>query len=175
MDVTPLISKEAIQAQIQKYGKRLQEDYAGKEFVLVMIMKGALCFVADLIRSAELSCTVEWISCSSYGENGTVAGELVVRGLDQLDLQGKDVLIVDDIFDTGKTLSEVYQRIQLQGPKSVATMVLLQREGEPQVSLKPDYALFQIERGLFVVGYGLDYKEKLRGLPSIGVLSPPQR
>lgn len=170
IEFEPFISQADIDAKIAEFSRILDQDYEGKELVIVMIMKGSICFVADMMRALSIPCSLDALTCSSYGQNGTKAGELRIFGLEHLNVQGKHVLLIDDIFDTGKTLAEVYSRVQLQDPASVRSMVLLQRLTEQSVVYRPDYTLFRVEREKFVVGYGLDYKEQYRGLPGIFVL-----
>jgi hypoxanthine phosphoribosyltransferase len=169
----PLISQATIDHKIAEMSHILDAQYQGKELVIVMIMKGALCFVADLIRALHVPCSLDFLTCSSYGMRGTQAGQLRISGLDRLDVEGKHVLLIDDIFDSGKTLSQVYSRISMMDPASVKSLVLLQRHTQQTVVYRPDYTLFEVKEGLFVVGYGLDYKEQFRGLPGIFVLRNP--
>ena len=164
-----LISEEAILTKISEIGKRLDADYKGKELTIVMIMKGAICLVADLIRHIHVPCSLEFIQGSSYGQRGTKRGELSVFGLEKINLAKKHVLIVDDIFDSGATLSEVMSRLKLQEPKSLRSLVLLSKKVPRKTDYVPDYVLFEIE-DRFVVGYGLDYKERFRGLPGVYAL-----
>lgn len=102
-----VISQDAIQAKVKEVAKTLDQQYKGKDLTLVLVMKGALCIGADLIRALTIPCTVEYIRASSYGHRGIKRGELTIEGLDKLDLTSKDVLLVDDIFDTGVTLSQI--------------------------------------------------------------------
>lgn len=166
-----LIGQDRIQEKIEEFCLTLEKDYQDKELVIVMIMKGAVCFVADLIRHLKVPFSLDFLCCSSYGKRGTQPGPLKIFGLEHLDVQGKHVLLIDDIFDTGKTLSEVYSRVKVLDPLSVKSMVLLSRETTREVVYHPDYQLFSIEENLFVVGYGLDYKEQYRGLPGIFTLT----
>jgi hypoxanthine phosphoribosyltransferase len=135
-------------------------------------MKGAICIVADLIRVLDIPLDLEFVQCSSYGARGTVRGPLEVIGLDRLKIHNRDVLIVDDIFDSGNTLNTLTQALQKQHPRSIKSLVLLSKNVPHVTDLVPDYVLFHID-DLFVVGYGLDYKEKFRGLSSVCVLMNP--
>jgi hypoxanthine phosphoribosyltransferase len=164
-----LIPEEAIQNRIQEIAETLDAEYEGKEILLVMIMKGSLLLVADLIRKLTTQLSIEFVSCSSYGAAGTVRGRLRVNGIEQIDAQGKHLLVVDDIFDSGYTLHEVVSRLQGANPASLKTLVLLSKSVPRKVPYKPDYVLFEIE-DRFVVGYGLDYKERFRGLPGVYAL-----
>ena len=164
--LVPLLSAEEIEVQIQKAAQQINHDYAGKELKIVMLMKGALTVTADLIRHLEIPFTIEYIKTSSYGKNGTTRGELTIKGLESLQIENQDVLIVDDIFDTGFTMKGVIDSFHQMNPKSLKSLVLLVKKVERSISYRPDYVLFDIDNH-FVVGYGLDYKEYYRGLPGI--------
>ncbi len=164
-----LISEGAIQERIAQIAEQIDRHYLGKEVLLIMIMKGALCLAADLIRVIEVPTSIEFLRCSSYGEGGVSRGRLHISGLDHLDVSGKHVLVIDDIFDSGHTLAEVITRLQKMCPESLQTLVLLSKRAPSKIPFQPDYVLFEIE-DRFVVGYGLDYKERFRGLPGVYAL-----
>jgi hypoxanthine phosphoribosyltransferase len=166
--LTELISPQAIHKKIKEVARRLEVDYIGKRPVIVMVLKGSICLVADLIRELEIPVDIEAISCSSYGARGTERGELRISGLERLSLKGRDVLLVDDIYDSGHTLSTVHDAILQMEPASIKSLVLLVKNVPHITNYRPDYALFEVDN-LFVVGYGLDYKELYRGLPGICV------
>lgn len=168
MTLELLISAEEIQRKIGAIAPLIDAYYAGEELTIVMVMKGAICLTADLIRALKTPTTLEYIRASSYGHRGTQKGELVLSGVDELDLESRHVLLVDDIFDSGETLGEIATQLKKKGPKSLKTLVLLSVTTGATRSL-PDYTLFHIEK-VFVVGYGLDYKEHYRGLPGIYAL-----
>ena len=121
---------------------------------------------ADLIRALKTPCTIECVKASSYGQLGVKRGELTITGLDRVDLTSKNVLVVDDIIDSGETMSRVFSELNKKNPKSIKSLVLLSKKVPRTVSFIPDYVLFEIE-DLFVIGYGLDYKEFYRGLPGV--------
>ena len=156
---------DEIQDKIAKTAVQLEADYKDQEIVIVMIMKGAICLVADLIRAISLPCTVEYIQASSYGMKGEHRGDLEIKGIEVLNLESKNVLIVDDIFDSGNTLFHVYQALAKKKPKSLKSLVLLSKNVS-DLKYQPDYLLFSVENR-FLVGYGLDYKEHYRGLKGI--------
>ena len=131
-----------------------------------MLMKGAICVTADLIRNIEIPFKLDYVKASSYGANGTRSGELRIEGLDNLDIEGRDVLLVDDILETGKTILGVSEKLQKKNPRSLKTFLLVVKNIPRKTACRPDYVLFDIE-DRFVVGYGLDYKEFYRGLPHI--------
>lgn len=161
-----LISPNQIESRIQTTASELNELYGEEELVVVMVMKGAICMTADLIRHLRVPFTIDYLKASSYGHRGTIAGELKVEGLDALDVEGKHVLVVDDIFDTGNTMVTLISLIQQKNPKSLRSLVLLVKDVPRKVAYRPDYVLFDIPNR-FVIGYGLDYKEYYRGLPGI--------
>jgi hypoxanthine phosphoribosyltransferase len=161
-----LISEDEIKAKVLEIGKILNKLYKEQELTILIVMKGAICFAADLIRRLELKLTLECIRCSSYGMNGTRRSEVQITGLDQVDLKDKNILIIDDIFDSGYTMSKLVENIEQLEVRSVRTMVLLNKNIPRETTFNPDFSLFEIENS-FVVGYGLDYKELYRGLPGI--------
>lgn len=168
----PLLTQEEIARKIKRLSHQIEHDYQGKDLVIVMVLKGSLCFVADLIRELHLPLDLQTVQCSSYGAGGTKRGELQVLGVDRLQIHNRDVLIVDDIFDSGHTMGTLQKTLKELSPRSLKTCVLLYKEGSTKVTeQKPDYILFSIPK-LFVVGYGLDFKEQYRGLPGVYVLDP---
>jgi hypoxanthine phosphoribosyltransferase len=161
-----LISPEEIAGRIQETASQLDNDYEGKQLTVIMVMKGSICVASDLIRALKTPCTLEYIKASSYGHNGMTPGELFIDGFDWLNIADKDVLVVDDIFDTGRTMDAVLQKLETKNPRSLKSLVLLVKDVPHKVSMLPDYTLFVIGNR-FVVGYGLDYNEYYRGLPGI--------
>ena len=161
-----LLSPEEIHERIVKHGKILSEKYHDKEVAIVMIMKGAACFATDLIRQMPIDASLQYIQCSSYGHNGIQRGELTISGIEELDIEGKHVLLVDDICDSGNTFLTVLELLEKKNPQSLATVALLTRK-ENSSPYRPDYGLFTIDNDAFVVGYGLDYKELYRNLQGI--------
>jgi hypoxanthine phosphoribosyltransferase len=129
-------------------------------------MKGGICITADLMRAIEIPFKFEFLKASSYGNNGMSAGKLTINGIESLDIEGRDVLLVDDIFETGNTLQRIIKELSAKNPSSIKTLTLLVKEIPRKTSYLPDYILFHIP-DLFVIGYGLDYKEFYRGLPAI--------
>lgn len=169
-DFKPLFLREHITARVTGLGARISNDYVRHDrLTIVAIMKGAFPFAADLMRKIEkVPVVFEYIQTSSYGQNGTEPGKLTIVGLDKLNLEGQHVLLVDDIFDTGETISKVLAQIRAKKPASVRSAVLLLKNKPRSVKEVPEYVAFQIE-DQFVIGNGLDYKEKFRELPDIWV------
>ena len=168
-EASELISEERVKLGIENLAKKLQKEFTEKkisEITFVVLMKGGICFAADLMRCLDIPLHLETIQTKSYGMNGKIAGQLQIFGLDELDLTGKDVLVVDDIFDTGKTLHKVMEEIEKKKPKSLYSVVLLDKVACHKTSYKPDYTVFEIDNH-FVVGYGMDFKELGRNIPGV--------
>lgn len=161
-----LISKEAISQKIKETAAQIDELYKGQELTVIMVMKGAVFVAADLIREMKTPVTLEWMKASSYGANGMTQGELKLLGIENFDLTGKNVLVVDDIFDSGKTMSKIVEKLKEKNPKSLKSLVLVTKKIAREITYRADFSLFEIGNR-FVVGYGLDYKEKYRNLPSV--------
>lgn len=166
-----LIDRQKIIERLSLIAKQLDALYEGKEVTLVMILKGSFFLVADLMRLLHFPVRIEWIECMSYGERGIHKGELQILGLEKLDIKGREILLVDDIFDTGDTLGSVSEQIRKKEPFSFRSLVLLMKDVPRKTDYRPDFSLFDIEDH-FVVGYGLDYKEYYRNLPDIYAINP---
>ena len=167
-----LITKEEIDRKVKELGRKITEDYAGKAPVLVCILKGAVVFFSDLIREIDLPVTTDFMAISSYGSATKTSGVVrVLKDLDK-DILGKDVIIVEDIVDTGITLKYLRSMLAQRGAASIRIAALLYKTARRTVQdLTVDYVCFDIPDA-FVVGYGLDYDQTYRNLPDIGVLSP---
>ena len=166
-----LIGREKIAEAVKGLGERITRDYQGKELVIVCILQGAMMFFSDLMREIDLPLTTEFMAVSSYGSSTKSSG--VVRILKDLDrsVEGKDVLIVEDIVDSGMTLHYLMGVLEQRKARSVSIATLLDKPARRRVELTVRYSCFDIPDA-FVVGYGLDYDEKYRNLPDIGVLHP---
>jgi hypoxanthine phosphoribosyltransferase len=161
-----LLSHEAIQERIAAIGGDITRDYAGREPHMVGVLKGACPFMSDLCKSVDLTMTLDYIAVSSYGAATKSTGEVrLVKDLDQ-GLEGRDVLVVEDIVDTGLTLNYLLRLLRARGPRSVKVVTLLSKPSRRLVDAPVDYIGFTIE-DLFVVGYGLDFNQKYRNLRDI--------
>ncbi len=167
-DFIPLISETEIQERIAAVAAQIDYDYEGEEIVIIMVMKGSVCVAADMMRALTIPCALEYVRTSSYGQNGMQPGALAVSSLENLDIAGKHVLLIDDIFDTGNTLCQLETLLLEKNPASLKMLVLLTKRKQRAMQRTPDYVLFEIENQ-FVIGYGLDYKELYRGLPAVYV------
>jgi hypoxanthine phosphoribosyltransferase len=166
-----LVTADQIAAKVRELGARIASDYQAKDLVLVSILKGALPFLADLMRVTPIPLALDFMEVSSYGEGTESTG--VVRILKDLanPIEGRHVVVVEDILDTGRTLSYVLEHLRSQRPASVKLCVLLDKPARRVTPIVIDYRGFEIP-DKFVVGYGLDYAERYRNLPFVGVLKP---
>lgn len=166
-----LVTREEIAQAVAKLGRQITEDYQGKQLMLVGILKGAIVFFSDLLREIDLPVKTEFMAVSSYGASTKTTGVVkLVKDL-TVDITGMHVLIVEDIVDSGMTLSYLSKYLSTRGAASIKIATLLDKPERRRVDLKADYFCFTIPDE-FVVGYGLDYDEKYRNLPDIGVLDP---
>ncbi len=165
-----LISQERIATRVRSLARQIQKDFAGRDLVIVALLNGTVMFLADLLREISLPVRLDFIGVSSYGA-GTESSELVFTKELRLDVSGRDVLLVDDILDTGKTLFRVNSILRRLGPLQIKICVLLDKPSRRVEKVVADYVGFTIPNH-FVVGYGLDYAERYRNLPFVGVLHP---
>ena len=166
-----LLSEEEIRAKCQEMGARISQDYKGKNLMLVTVLKGAVVFLADLMRAIDVPAEIDFMVGSSYGSGVKSSGVVkIVKDLD-VPLAGKDLLIVEDILDSGLTLSYIKELLASRGPASIRIATLLDKPSRRKVDLVADYIGFSVPDE-FVIGYGLDYDEKYRNLPYIGILKP---
>jgi hypoxanthine phosphoribosyltransferase len=168
-----LFDEQVIAGKVRELAERISRDYAGKELVLIGILKGAVMFAADLMRCISLPVTVEFIQAASYG-NGTVSSRTVAVKKDfDADLNGKHVLLVDTILDTGETMDCLMKKLSGKGPASLKAVVLLDKKCRRVVEVPVAYRGFEVP-DKFVVGYGMDHAEKYRNLPYIAVINSIQ-
>lgn len=164
-----LYSESVLKEKISEIGARISSDYAGKELLVVGILKGSVVFTTDLIRSITIPCELDFMSVSSYGNSSKSSG--IVRILKDLDsnIEGKHVLIVEDIVDTGSTLSYLLDYLKARKAASIEIVALLNKESGRKVHVEAKYVGFEVPDE-FIVGYGIDYAENYRNLPFIGIL-----
>jgi hypoxanthine phosphoribosyltransferase len=165
-----LITEEQIARRVKILAREIGRDFRGRETVVVSLLSGTVMFLADLMRHLNLPLRLDFIGVSSYG-TGTESGELVFTKELRIDVRGRDVLLVDDILDTGKTMSRVLPKLRALKPRRIKTCVLLDKAVRRVEKIQADYVGFEIP-DLFVVGYGLDCAERYRNLPFVGVLHP---
>ena len=162
------LSKTQIEQRLIDLGSEISNDYEGKEIHIVGVLNGAFIFLADLARKLKVPCKICFLQASSYNDEKVSSGK--VKLMHNLDLKGKDVLVVEDIFDTGLTLKCILEDLQMQEPKSLEVCTLLSKKIPKKVQINVKYVGFEIE-DRFVVGYGLDYAEKYREIPYIAYIT----
>ena len=166
-----MFSKEQLQTRIAELAAQLDSEYAGKTPLMVGILKGSVMFYADLLRAMTIPVEMDFMAISSYGAGSKSSGEVkLIKDLDRK-IEGRDVIIVEDIVDSGMSMSYLKDNLRTRGPASLKLLTLLDKPERRRVELQADYIGFTIPDE-FVVGYGLDYAEKYRNLPYIGVLKP---
>ena len=166
-----LLSEEDIQKRVAELGAQISKDYEGKEPLFVGVLKGSFVFMADLVRYVTVQSSVDFMAVSSYGNKSVTTGAVKINKDLSQDIEHKDIIIVEDILDSGITLSYLMQYLQARNPASIRIATLLDKPARRCRDIKADYAGFEVPDA-FVVGYGLDYAEKYRALPFIGVLKP---
>ncbi len=167
-----LLEEPQLQAGVARLAGEINQHYGRRPLTIVGVLTGSIVLLADLIRQLEMPLRVGVLQASSYRE-GTSRGSLIVNSDLLLDINGRDVLLVDDIFDTGHTLSEVVTLLEKMGPRSLRSAVMLRKAGRRQVELQPDFVGFDIPDE-FVVGYGLDYRDQYRNLRFLAALEPSE-
>ncbi len=166
-----LLSEEEIKEIVARLGSEITKDYEGKNLLVVSVLKGSVMIMADLLRAIKIPCKIDFMSVSSYGSGTKSSGSVkIIKDLD-INLQGYDILIVEDILDSGVTLSSLKEILLTRKPASVKICTFLDKPERRKANIVADYTGIQIPDA-FVVGYGLDYDEKYRNLPFVGVLSP---
>lgn len=166
-----LIPEEKIRERVRELGAQITKDYAGKTPFFVGVLRGCFVFMADLVRNVDLYCTMDFMAVSSYGNGTSSTGAVkITRDLTE-DIEGKDVIIVEDILDSGVTLNYLKSYLENRKPASIRIVTLLDKPERRTKAIHADYAGFSVPNE-FVVGYGLDYAETYRNLPYIGILKP---
>jgi hypoxanthine phosphoribosyltransferase len=164
-----LFSREAIQKRVQELAGQISGDYAGRELVVIGILKGAFIFMADLVREITIPCKIDFVRVASYGASAESSGKVVMTKDIETSIKGRDILIVEDIIDTGLTLQYLVEWLKERNPNSLKICVFLDKRQRRKVSFEADYVGFTIDDG-FVVGYGLDFNEQYRFFPDVYVI-----
>ena len=164
--IKPIISKEEIEKKVAEIGRQISADYAGKTLMVIGVLKGAFIFMADIVRAIDLPCRLDFMQAQSY--NGVTSTGIVniIRDI-ELDVEGMDIIVVEDILDTGRTLFAICETLKAKKANSVKVCVFLDKPSRRVVEMNADYRCFEIP-DKFVVGYGLDYDEDYRNLPYVG-------
>ena len=166
-ELISVLDKDAIARYVADVAKQISHDYQDGDLVIIGVLKGAFVFMADLIRQLTLnSFTIDFIRLASYGNGVDPSGDVRIVHDIETDISNKDVLIVDDIFDTGSTMTRLYRHLQARLPRSIRICTLIDKTGRRRANLQPDYYCHEIDQG-FLVGYGLDYAEAYRHLPGL--------
>jgi len=166
-----LVSEKEIQAKLEELAAQIDQDYAGREVVLVGVLKGAFMVISDLVRVLTVPVQIDFMAVSSYGSSTSTSGVVrILKDLDR-DISGKHLLIIEDIIDSGLTLAYLLRYLESRGPASIEVCTLLRKPEAAKVEIPVRYVGFEIPNE-FVVGYGLDYAERYRNLPYIGTLRP---
>lgn len=166
-----LYSQDEISREVCRLGQEITKDYSGKEVVFVSVLSGAFMFVSDLVRNVQLDSYIDFMQVSTYGNSTNTSGNFRIKKDLSNDITGKDVIIVEDILDTGFTLYNLVQYINSKNPSSVKIATFIDKPARRKQDIKADYVGFTMDEDYFIVGYGLDYAQKYRNLPYVGVLS----
>ena len=165
-----LITADEIEEKVAEVGKKISEDFEGKNPIFVGVLKGCFIFMADLMRHVSIPCTMDFMSVSSYSGTSSTGAVKINKDLNQ-DIEGRHLILVEDILDSGVTLNYLKTYLQVRKPASVHIVTLMDKPAHRKAPVYADYACFDVPDA-FVVGYGLDYNERYRNLPYIGILSP---
>lgn len=166
-----LFSEELLDSVVKKLGAQISSDYKGRNLLMVSILKGSIVFMTDLMRSIDIPCEIDFMAVSSYGSGIKSSGTVrIIKDLDR-DIRGYDVLIVEDILDSGMTLNYLMDLLYARNPNSIRICTLFDKPERRKVDIFPDYKGLEVPDE-FIVGYGLDYDEKYRNLPFVGILKP---
>ncbi len=165
----PLITQKAIEKRIRELGAKITADYEGKDLLMICLLKGAYTFFADLVRNIQLPVMVDFMMVSSYGDRSASSGSISIIQDLSASIEGKDVLLVEDIIDSGLTLEYIYERLQARRPNSLKLCVLLDKAERRKHEVTMEYIGFTVPNK-FIIGYGLDYQDKYRNLPYIAIL-----
>ncbi len=165
-----LISEEELQAKVKEIGAKISADYQGKTPIFVGVLKGCFIFMSDLVRSVSINCSMDFMAVSSYSGTKTTGAVKINKDLSE-DICGKDVIIVEDILDSGITLNYLKHYLMVREPASIRIVTLMDKPSRRKADVYADYSCFEVPDA-FVVGYGLDYNEKYRNLPYVGILKP---
>ena len=165
-----LISEEELQAKVKEMGQKISEDFRGKDPLFVGVLKGCFIFMSDLMRYVDIHCTMDFMAVSSYSGTSSTGAVKIAKDLSQ-DIEGRHIIIVEDILDSGVPLSYLKKYLEVRKPASISIATLLDKPARRKADVYADYSCFEVPDA-FVVGYGLDYDEVYRNLPYIGVLKP---
>ena len=170
----PLLSKEQIGSIVQGLAQQISKDYGDNELVLVCVLKGAFMFLSDLIRHLKIPLKIDFVRVASYGAGMKTSGKIEITKDIETSVEGKDVLIVEDIIDSGRTVQFLKERLALSKPRSIKVCALLDKKARREVEMEADYVGIEVD-DLFIVGYGIDFNEAYRNLPEIYYVTTTDR
>jgi hypoxanthine phosphoribosyltransferase len=168
-DLKLLFSKKAIAQTVARLAKEISADYANKQVILIGVLKGAFVFLADLIRQLTIPVEIEFMRIASYGSKKESSGKIIITKDVEISLEGKDILVIEDIVDTGLSLTFLLDHLQAHNPSSLKVCALVDKKSRREVAVEVDYVGFALDEG-FIVGYGIDFNEGYRALPEIFVV-----
>jgi len=166
-----LYTKDQVDIAVKRLGAEITKDYDDEEIVFVSVLSGAFIFVSDLVRNVELDCFIDFMQVSTYGDGTNTTGQFNIKKDINTNIEGKNVIIVEDILDTGFTLHNLVKYLKSKNPKSVKIATFIDKPARRKQEVYPDYVGFTMDDDYFIVGYGLDYAQKYRNLPYVGVLN----
>lgn len=166
LSMKPLFTEDRIAAEVRRLGEEISRDYRGREILLVGVLKGSFLFFADLVRAVTTPIIIDFVRLASYGSETRSSGIVEMRKDLEVPVKGRDVLIVEDIVDSGYTLESLYHRLLQREPASLKVCTLIDKRGRREVAIEADYVGMTVNDG-FIVGYGLDFDERYRNLPDI--------
>ena len=169
-EIKVLISADELAIEIKKLGQKISIDYAGKEIIVIGVLKGAFIFLADLVRAISLPCQIDFMQAQSYNGVNSTGIVNIIKDI-EINVEGKDVIVVEDILDTGRTLFAICETLKAKKAKSVKVCTFLDKPARRVVDISADYSCYEIPDN-FVVGYGLDHEEKYRNIPYVGQIFP---
>ncbi|NWF91329.1 MAG: hypoxanthine phosphoribosyltransferase [Syntrophaceae bacterium] len=169
--LNPLVSREEIDSIVKNLADRISEDYRGRDLILVCILKGAFIFLSDLVRHLRIPVQIDFVRLASYGTGMKTSGTIEITKDIEMPIEGKDLLIIEDIIDSGRTLQFLRDRLTLSNPNSVKICALLDKKSRREVEIEADYLGKEVD-DVFVVGYGIDFNEAYRYLPEIYYITP---
>ena len=169
MKKTVLIKRESIESRVKSLANKISSDYENKEPIFIGVLNGVIFFFADLVRELSIPAKIDFMRAASYGAGMTSSGEIKMSKDVEIPIEGKDVIVVEDIVDTGLTLKKIIEGLENRAPESIKTCALINKLERRDVEVNIDYCGFEVEKG-FLVGYGLDHDEKYRNLPDIYTL-----
>jgi len=165
-----LLSAEEIDKKVEELAERINYDFAGERVIIIGVLKGSFMFMSDLVKKINLPCTLDFIQCSTYNDGVDSSNNFVMKKDLTRSIEGKHVIVVEDILDSGYTLKKLLEYLKTKNPKSIKTAVFMDKTARRKEDISADYVAVVLDEDAFIIGYGLDYAQKYRNLPYVGVL-----